>query len=129
VAYVPVQGRNSSLPDVIAMPVKGRKGYRLFAEIEFSTAYNAKAIEMKLERAWAQDAIPILVFNNKSTAESCYRRYGVEAFILLFNEDDVCTVKEGGVMQLKSQEIFDIELYCLYTGKKVRESGQAEPEN
>jgi hypothetical protein len=62
-AYVPVQSRHSPLPDVIAMPVKGRMGYRLFAEIEFSTANDTKAIEMKLSRAWGQDAVPLLVFS------------------------------------------------------------------
>ena len=36
----------------------------------------------------------ILVLDDMSTAEACYKRHGIEAFCLLFNGDDVCIMRE-----------------------------------
>ena len=122
VAYIPVQLEKESHPDIIAMPVRGKEGYKLFVEIEFSTGYNAKSIQKKLDRAWSQAAVPVLVFNNKSTAESCYEKYGIYALFLIFYEDNVCYLKGVGPMPLISQSVLDGVLYSLHTSHKVRES-------
>ena len=129
VAYIPVQGDHASLPDVMAMPVRGKKGHRIFAEIEYSTSYDAKGIEMKLDRAWSQDALPVLVFYDRIRAERCFENYGDRAVILLLNEVDACILDREGVKKLGQQEMLDFALNSLCVDNENKGHGTLESSN
>lgn len=129
VAYIPVQGDHASLPDVMAMPVRGKKGHRIFAEIEYSTSYDAKGIEMKLDRAWSQDALPVLVFYDRIRAERCFENYGDRAVILLLNEEDACILDREGVKKLGQQEMLDFALNSLCVDNENKGHGTLESSN
>lgn len=113
-ACLPVQRSNVQQPDVIAVPVNGREGYRLHAEIEISTAYTRGNIGRKVEHAWANNAIPILVFTNRSTAKLFSKRFSSLALTILFDEDEAYIVKPDRVIKLNMQEELDSELYQVY---------------